>query len=916
MFKPTVKTVILFTLIALVSACGPAATDLSPTAAIVPLPPTAIPPTVTPTDVPITEVQPTATSVPTVTLVPPTAAPVLPTLTPPPAPTAIPVKPLIEWADLRVGKGPVYSQAWSPDGLWLVTADAEQVRVWDMTSRREAGVLEGHTSFVWGLAWSPDGSTLASASQDGTVRLWDVSTYTTTAVLETGWAYCLAWSPDGRQLAVGNDAGDVQRWDVAAQEVLETWSSEANDDRDDIISIAWSPDGQTVAFGDLAGGIYLWDVATGQARLVLTEQNPSDLGRDVNGLCWSPDGSMLASAHPDGQIQLWDGATGQMMRAIAAHTGWARGVAWSPDGRLLASTGQDKRICLWDPETGQEYAEQHHNTLAVWSVSWSPDGTKVASGGGAYEQPHVGATIVWKVPLPVTQEPTATPPLPTSSPSLPLGGGVIAYCYQPMTGGSLHQIYAINADGSDNRRMIQASIGLNHHEWSPDAQKIAAVGYADPSTWSIYVFDADGSDLTRLTNVSGVLDSEPSWSPDGAKIAFTRIYPDQDNREEIWVMKADGSDPLWIGVEGLAAKWSPDGSRFIYTSNRSGNYEIYTADIDGTDEQQLVSTSADESFPTWSPDGRQIAYSASTGEWNTIENSQTYEIYVMDADGTNVHQLTHNTAYDGNPRWSPDGSLLVFSSDLAETGHWEIYVMNADGSSVKQVTHTPSNATAINPVWRPERNLSISAAGLTTTMPVGTPVALDGLFSPGEWERGLRQEFTDGGELILMQDGRYLYLGIHENFDGLTVTSVFLEFGDQISVLHSSGSLGTAIFKRGDDGWQLTQPFAWELYGVTSHSAADEKKRQGFLASKGWLANLGSMTETEEIEYQIAIPNGSFRIAVAYLRPPNLSQAAWWPAELSDDCRNIDLLQGNTAENLNMPLLRFAPETWVTFYVP
>jgi TolB protein len=250
--------------------------------------------------------------------------------------------------------------------------------------------------------------------------------------------------------------------------------------------------------------------------------------------------------------------------------------------------------------------------------------------------------------------------------------------------------------------LIEASVGLNHHDWSPDGQRIAAVGYTDSSTWSIYVFDVDGSDLTRLTNAPGLWDSEPIWSPDGTRIAFTRIYPDQDDREEIWIMNADGSDPHWIGLEGFAAKWSPDGSRLLYTSARSGNYEIYTANIDGTDEQQLTRTTADESFPVWSPDGSQIAYSASTGGWNTVGNSQTYEIYVMDADGTNVRQLTDNTAYDGNPRWSPDGSLLVFSSDVAESGHWEIYVMNADGTDVKRVTHTPAGVTAINPVWRPE----------------------------------------------------------------------------------------------------------------------------------------------------------------------------------------------------------------------
>ncbi|MBU0495160.1 MAG: hypothetical protein KKB13_25230 [Chloroflexi bacterium] len=303
---------------------------------------------------------------------------------------------------------------------------------------------------------------------------------------------------------------------------------------------------------------------------------------------------------------------------------------------------------------------------------------------------------------------TAAPPTPTATATaLPLtgsGGGVLAYCYQPRSG--LHQIYAINADGSGNKKLIDARIGLNHHDWSPDALKFAAVGYVDGgTTWSIHVFNADGTGLTRLTDAAGVWDSEPAWSPDGTKIAFTRIYPDQNGRNEIWVMNADGSDPHWSGVEGFAAKWSPPtgGTRFIYVSNRSGNYEIYTAQIDGTDERRLTETSANEMFPTWSPDGSRIAFSASTGEFNTTDNTKTYEIFVMNADGTGVQQLTNNDVLDDYPRWSPDGRLIAFGSDLAASEHWEIYVMNADGTDVRRVTTTPSNATAINAVWRPDR---------------------------------------------------------------------------------------------------------------------------------------------------------------------------------------------------------------------
>ena len=299
---------------------------------------------------------------------------------------------------------------------------------------------------------------------------------------------------------------------------------------------------------------------------------------------------------------------------------------------------------------------------------------------------------------------SSTRPQDNTPAAVPLdgrGGGVIVYCYQPIQNG-LHQIYGINADGTGNKKMIHAQIGLNHHDVSMDGKRIVAVGYVDQATWSIYSFNSNGTNLTRLTTLSGVNDSEPVWSPDGSRIAFTRIYPNQNNRQEIWVMNADGSNQAYTGIDGFAARWSPDGTKFIYintpTPGGSNLYgvDIWTCSIDGTETKQLTNTTGDEWFPSWSPDGSRIVFGyTSDGKY---ENN---EIFVMNSDGTGRIRLTDNTAWDNMARWSPDGSQIVFESDRSAHQNWEVYIMNADGDNIRRITNSPSGITAVNPVWVP-----------------------------------------------------------------------------------------------------------------------------------------------------------------------------------------------------------------------
>lgn len=229
---------------------------------------------------------------------------------------------------------------------------------------------------------------------------------------------------------------------------------------------------------------------------------------------------------------------------------------------------------------------------------------------------------------------------------------------------------------------------------------------------------------------------------------------------------------------------------------------------------------------------------------------------------------------------------------------------------------TPTAALTATPVSKPPPTAE-TLAHLALSATAGDPPVLDGQISPGEWNDALHQEFTGGGELLLMHSDGYLYLAVRTNFATPTdvVSAVCLAHGDQVSILHSSASLGTAIFERNSAQWQATQTFDWALNELSADPAEAERQRQTFLTENRWLATLGTATTTGEVEYQIAVPEEPFSLALAYLLPPRASrlEAAWWPAGLADDCRKVTLLQGDSGQGRSTPLrLKFAPETWVT----
>jgi len=131
------------------------------------------------------------------------------------------------------------------------------------------------------------------------------------------------------------------------------------------------------------------------------------------------------------------------------------------------------------------------------------------------------------------------------------------------------------------------------------------------------------------------------------------------------------------GFRDYGSDWSPDGTQVVYdTETRAGGGGIWVENADGTGAVQLTE---DGSFPSWSPDGTQIAFASN----DLVASSQVSYIYVMNADGSNLHQITDGAVYDSHPVWSPDGSLIAFLH--YSVGGSGLYVMNADGSGQRRL---------------------------------------------------------------------------------------------------------------------------------------------------------------------------------------------------------------------------------------
>ena len=281
-------------------------------------------------------------------------------------------------------------------------------------------------------------------------------------------------------------------------------------------------------------------------------------------------------------------------------------------------------------------------------------------------------------------------PTPTATPVWAALNQPLAFSDVPNNGTSGSEIYLANVDGTGRVNLTNFQGDDLQPAWSPDGKRLAFVCFRNPNgdfsaNQRICVINGDGTGFQVLTETS-TDEYSPAWSPDGKQIAFA-------SNSGIFVMNADGSSRrrIFDGQLTGSPDWSPDGQSVVFSLGG----EIWVTRIFGGTSLRLTINSVDDTTPRYSPDGSKIVF-ASNPDGPLLSQ---YEIFVMNSDGAGRTRLTNNAVGEMSPDWSPDGKKIVYTNiGSGMVGDASIYVMNADGSNPVRV------ASGIGATWRTAPN--------------------------------------------------------------------------------------------------------------------------------------------------------------------------------------------------------------------
>jgi WD40 repeat protein len=537
----------------------------------------------------------------------------------------------------------LYRLAISPDAGTIASASTDnQVKLWQRDGTLIATLL--HNGIVWRMAFSPDSKLLACASGDGTVKVWQQqgTSWSGPKLLHSLEGHStefngLAFSPDGEILAASGQNNTVKLWDKNGNLLT------ILDRTDAVRSLSFSPDGEMLVSGSAEGTIRLWK-KDGQfwasVKLLRTFQGHSAAIWEVE---FSPDGKIFASASMDKTVKLWRSHTPsdeelQPIRTLKGHAFGVESLDFSPDGEIIATASGDRTIKFWSKD-GKDLRTFAGPRGAVWNIDFSPDGKSIASLG-------IGNAVKLWQPKNIFFLPLLGHDAAVYRAAFAPDGKIVA------TASTDGTVKLWRVDGTLLKTLKEGTGGLWDVAFSPDGKLIASGGEKTVKLWH-----KDGRFLREINAHKGVVYGI-TWSPDGKIIASAS----SDGTVKLWqpdgvlvrTLKLDGSG-FW------SVAFSPDGKALAAVGS-SGTIAIWKPD--GTLLQAIDAHQAMTMGVNFSPDGKTIASASTDG---------TAKLWKLDALSTLIdtsvpHKAQLLRTLKGHAQgvqgvsFSPDGEIIATAS--------------------------------------------------------------------------------------------------------------------------------------------------------------------------------------------------------------------------------------------------------------